>query len=148
MGRLLIIGCGGVAGVAIHKCCQNSKTFTEICIASRTKSKCDALKEKLEKTTDTVITTAQVDADNTEELIALIKKYQPDAVLNVALPYQDLTIMSRRIRMTKNGVPSMKNAVKKRDLQHILTIPGSGHTVKNSKRQELRHCLEAGLIRE
>ena len=51
MGRLLIIGCGGVAGVAIHKCCQNSKTFTEICIASRTKSKCDALKEKLEKTT-------------------------------------------------------------------------------------------------
>ena len=93
MGRLLIIGCGGVAGAAIHKCCQNSKTFTEICIASRTKSKCDALKEKLEKTTDTVITTAQVNADNTEELIALIKEYQPDAVLNVALPYQDLTIM-------------------------------------------------------
>ena len=47
MGRLLIIGCGGVASVAIHKCCQNSDTFTEICIASRTKSKCDALKEKL-----------------------------------------------------------------------------------------------------
>ena len=93
MGRLLIIGCGGVAGVAIHKCCQNSKTFSEICIASRTKAKCDALKEKLENTTETKITTAQVDADNTEELIALIKKYQPDAVLNVALPYQDLTIM-------------------------------------------------------
>ena len=53
MGRLLIIGCGGVAGVAIHKCCQNSKTFSEICIASRTKSKCDDLKEKLEKTTET-----------------------------------------------------------------------------------------------
>ena len=48
MGRLLIIGCGGVAGVAIHKCCQNSKTFSEICIASRTKAKCDALKEKLD----------------------------------------------------------------------------------------------------
>ena len=43
MSRLLIIGCGGVAGVAIHKCCQNSDIFTEICIASRTKSKCDAL---------------------------------------------------------------------------------------------------------
>ena len=53
MGRLLIIGCGGVAGVAIHKCCQNSKTFSEICIASRTKAKCDALKEKLENTTET-----------------------------------------------------------------------------------------------
>ena len=45
MGRLLIIGCGGVAGVAIHKCCQNSKTFSEICIASRTKEKCDALND-------------------------------------------------------------------------------------------------------
>ena len=93
MGRLLIIGCGGVAGVAIHKCCQNSKTFSEICIASRTKAKCDALKEKLEGTTDTKITTAQVDADKVEELVALIRSYQPDAVLNVALPYQDLTIM-------------------------------------------------------
>ena len=93
MGRLLIIGCGGVAGVAIHKCCQNSDTFTEICIASRTKSKCDALKEKLEGTTKTVITTAQVDADNVEELKALINSYKPQAVLNVALPYQDLTIM-------------------------------------------------------
>ena len=73
MGRLLIIGCGGVAGVAIHKCCQNSRTFSEICIASRTKEKCDALKEKLQGTTDTVITTAKVDADNVDELIALIR---------------------------------------------------------------------------
>ena len=47
MGKALIIGCGGVASVAIHKCCQNSEAFEEICIASRTKSKCDALKEKL-----------------------------------------------------------------------------------------------------
>ena len=48
MSKVLIIGCGGVAGVAIHKCCQNSEVFDEICIASRTKSKCDVLKEKLE----------------------------------------------------------------------------------------------------
>ena len=48
MGKVLIIGCGGVAGVAIQKCCQNSEVFEEICIASRTKSKCDALKKKLE----------------------------------------------------------------------------------------------------
>ena len=89
MSRLLIIGCGGVAGVAIHKCCQNSDVFTEICIASRTKSKCDALKEKLESKTKTVITTAQVDADNVEELTALIESYKPEAVLNLALPYQD-----------------------------------------------------------
>lgn len=93
MGKVLIIGCGGVASVAIHKCCQNSEVFEEICIASRTVSKCDALKEKLEKTTKTKITTAQVNADHVDELIALIEKVKPDVVLNLALPYQDLTIM-------------------------------------------------------
>ncbi|MFQ9509363.1 MAG: saccharopine dehydrogenase C-terminal domain-containing protein [Lachnospiraceae bacterium] len=93
MGKVLIIGCGGVASVAIHKCCQNSEVFQEICIASRTKEKCDALKKKLEKTTKTKITTAKVDANNVEELIALINEVKPDVVLNLALPYQDLTIM-------------------------------------------------------
>ena len=93
MGKCLIIGCGGVASVTIHKCCQNSEVFEDIMIASRTKSKCDALKEKLENTTKTKISTAQVDADNVEELIALINDYKPNLVLNLALPYQDLTIM-------------------------------------------------------
>lgn len=93
MGKALIIGCGGVASVAIHKCCQNSEVFEEICIASRTKSKCDALKEKLEGTTKTKITTAQVDANDVDQLVALINQVKPDVVLNLALPYQDLTIM-------------------------------------------------------
>ena len=92
MGRVLIIGCGGVASVAIHKCCQNSEVFEEIMIASRTKSKCDALKAKLDGG-KTKIETAQVDADNVDEVIALIKSYKPDLVMNIALPYQDLTIM-------------------------------------------------------
>ena len=93
MGRALIIGCGGVAGVVIHKCCQNSDVFEEIMIASRTKSKCDAIKEKLDGTTATKIRTAKVDADNVDELCALIDEYKPDIVMNIALPYQDLTIM-------------------------------------------------------
>ncbi len=92
MGKALIIGCGGVASVAIHKCCQNSEVFSEICIASRTKSKCDELAKKLAGG-KTRITTAQVDADHTDELIALIQREKPDVVLNLALPYQDLTIM-------------------------------------------------------
>ena len=92
MGKALIIGAGGVASVAVHKCCQNSDAFEEICIASRTKAKCDALKEKLAGG-KTKITTAQVDADKTDELIALIEREKPDVVLNLALPYQDLTIM-------------------------------------------------------
>ena len=93
MSKVLIIGCGGVASVAIHKCCQVPEVFTEICIASRTKSKCDKLAAELAPKTTTKITTAQVDADKTEEVIALIKAYQPDLVMNIALPYQDLTIM-------------------------------------------------------
>ena len=93
MSKVLIIGCGGVASVAIHKCCQNSDVFTEIMIASRTKSKCDKLKAKLEGKTKTIIHTASVDANNVDELVALINDFKPELVLNLALPYQDLTIM-------------------------------------------------------
>ncbi|MCQ2083616.1 MAG: saccharopine dehydrogenase family protein [Bacteroidaceae bacterium] len=93
MGKVLVIGCGGVAGVAIRKCAQNDSVFTEICIASRTESKCIALKEKLAGKTRAVITTATVNADSVESLVALINKVRPDVVLNLALPYQDLTIM-------------------------------------------------------
>ena len=93
MAKVLIIGCGGVARVAIEKCCQNSEVFEEICIASRTKSKCDEMKVKLEGKTETRISTARVDADKVEELVALIQQVKPDLVMNIALPYQDLTIM-------------------------------------------------------
>ncbi|WP_317367023.1 saccharopine dehydrogenase family protein [uncultured Tyzzerella sp.] len=92
MGKALIIGAGGVASVTVHKCCQNPDVFEEICIASRTKSKCDALKEKLDGGR-TKISTAQLDADNVDEIIALINEFKPDVVINLALPYQDLTIM-------------------------------------------------------
>ena len=92
MSRTLIIGAGGVAGVVIHKCCQNPEVFPDICIASRTKAKCDAFKAKLDGGR-TAITTAQVDADNVDALVALIRAYKPDLVMNIALPYQDLTIM-------------------------------------------------------
>lgn len=92
MGKALIIGAGGVSNVVVHKCCQNPEVFEEIMIASRTKSKCDAMKEKLDGG-KTIIHTAQVDADNVEELVELIKGFGPEIVINVALPYQDLTIM-------------------------------------------------------
>ena len=93
MSRVLVIGCGGVASVAIQKCCQADEVFTELCIASRTKEKCDALAEKLRGKTKTVLTTAKVDADDVDQLIELINSYKPDLVMNIALPYQDLTIM-------------------------------------------------------
>lgn len=90
MAKVLIIGAGGVATVAAHKCAQNSDVFSEIVIASRTKSKCDALAKAIGKDN---VTTDQVDADKVPELVALFKKHKPDLVVNLALPYQDLTIM-------------------------------------------------------
>ena len=93
MSKVLVIGCGGVASVAIHKCCQVSEIFTELCIASRTKSKCDKLAAELAPKTATKITTAQVDADDVGQVIELLNAYKPDLVMNIALPYQDLTIM-------------------------------------------------------
>ena len=81
MSKVLIIGCGGVASVAIHKCCQVPEVFTDICIASRTKSKCDKLAAELAPKTTTNITTAQVDANKVEELVALIEQEKPQIAL-------------------------------------------------------------------
>lgn len=92
MGKVLVIGAGGVASVAIHKMVQYHDVFDEIMIATRTKSKADELKEKLDGK-GTTIHTAKVDADRTEDLIGLINEFKPDVVVNLALPYQDLTIM-------------------------------------------------------
>lgn len=103
MGKALIIGAGGVASVTVHKCCQNPDIFEEICIASRTKSKCDALKQKLDGG-KTKISTAQLNADNVDEIIALINEFKPDVVINLALPYQDLTIMDACLATKVNYV--------------------------------------------
>lgn len=92
LGKALIIGAGGVASVVAHKCCQVPDVFEEICIASRTLSKCEAIKDKIDGGI-TKVSVAQVDADKTEEVIELINSFKPEIVINVALPYQDLTIM-------------------------------------------------------
>jgi saccharopine dehydrogenase (NAD+, L-lysine forming) len=93
MSKVIIIGAGGVGTVVAHKCAMNSSVFTEILLASRTKSKCDKIAADIEKLHGVKIQTAQVDADNVPELVALIKSFNPKMVINVALPYQDLTIM-------------------------------------------------------
>ncbi|HAA01652.1 MAG TPA: saccharopine dehydrogenase [Flavobacteriales bacterium] len=93
MSKVLIIGAGGVGQVATYKCAMNTDVFTEIVLASRTKSKCDKIAEDIKAKLGVTIKTDQVDADNVAELIALFKKHQPKLVVNLALPYQDLTIM-------------------------------------------------------
>jgi saccharopine dehydrogenase (NAD+, L-lysine-forming) len=90
MSKVLIIGAGGVSRVVVHKCAQRKDVFSAITLASRTKSKCDAIAAEI---ADFDIKTARVDADNVPELVALIRQEKPQLVINVALPYQDLTIM-------------------------------------------------------
>ena len=99
MGKVLIIGAGGVASVAAHKVAQNPDVFTEVMIASRTKSKCDALVKAIGNPN---IKTAKVDADNVDELVALFNDFKPEIVMNLALPYQDLTIMEACLKAGVN----------------------------------------------
>ena len=93
MSKVLIIGAGGVGHVVAHKCAQVPEVFSEIMLASRTKSKCDAIAASVKERTGRVIQTAALDADNVAETVALIKSFGPKLVLNVALPYQDLALM-------------------------------------------------------
>ncbi|MBU4200838.1 MAG: saccharopine dehydrogenase family protein [Verrucomicrobia bacterium] len=89
MSRVLIIGAGGVGGVVTHKCAQVPEVFSEICLASRTLSKCERIRDQLKRR----IEIARVDADFPDEMMALIRCFKPDLVMNLALPYQDLAIM-------------------------------------------------------
>ena len=99
MARVMLIGAGGVAGVAAAKMAQNPDVFCEVLIASRTKARCDAIKADIEKRgfskdgKKTVFTTAQLDAMDVAATTGMIKEYKPDLVMNIALPYQDLAIM-------------------------------------------------------
>ncbi len=93
MSRVLIIGCGGVAQVAIHKCCQHPDVFSDLCIASRTLSKCEKIKNELEGKTKTNITIKQIDANDYDALVSLFKEFKPEIVMNLGMPYQNLKIM-------------------------------------------------------
>jgi saccharopine dehydrogenase (NAD+, L-lysine-forming) len=90
MSRVLVIGAGGVSTVAVKKMAINVEVFTDIMLASRTKSKCDRIAAGIGNMT---VQTARVDADNAGELLDLFESYKPDLVVNLALPYQDLSIM-------------------------------------------------------
>lgn len=93
MGRVLIIGAGGVGTVVVNKIAQVPEVFTDIMLASRTKSKCNVIAADVKKRFGVDIKTAQIDADNISELVELLNAFKPELLVNVALPYQDLTIM-------------------------------------------------------
>ena len=93
MSRVVIIGAGGVGGVVAHKCAQLPEVFTQIVLASRTLERCQRIAAEVAELQGRSIEVAQVDADSVEEMRALLKRTRPELVINVALPYQDLSIM-------------------------------------------------------
>jgi len=100
--KTLIIGAGGVGSVVAFKCAMNIDTFGDITLASRTLSKCDSIASNIKNKLDISIDTARVDADSVDELVLLIKSINADIVINVALPYQDLTIMDACVKTGVN----------------------------------------------
>jgi saccharopine dehydrogenase (NAD+, L-lysine-forming) len=114
MAKVIIIGAGGVGTVVAHKCAQNHDVFTEIVLASRTKSKCDAIAAQINKPW---VSTDRVDADSVDELVELFNRHKPQLVINVALPYQDLTIMDACL---KTGVNYLDTAnYEPKDVAHF-----------------------------
>ncbi|MFA7603187.1 MAG: saccharopine dehydrogenase family protein [Novosphingobium sp.] len=93
MSKVLVIGAGGVGSVAVHKMAMNAQIFSDVHLASRTKSKCDAIAESVRQRTGETVATYAIDAEDVPALTALIRQIGPRLVVNLALPYQDLTIM-------------------------------------------------------
>ena len=105
--KTLIIGAGGVGNVVAFKCAMNVETFGDITLASRTVSKCDAIAKNIKEKVGVTLATMSVDADSVTKLVEVITQVNPDIVINVALPYQDLTIMDA---CTKCGVDYLDTA--------------------------------------
>jgi saccharopine dehydrogenase (NAD+, L-lysine-forming) len=98
MKKALIIGAGGVGNVVAHKCAEAKEVFSDILLASRTKSRCDAIARTVKELRGREIATAAVDADDVDQTVKLIEGFRPDILINVALPYQDLTLMDACLR--------------------------------------------------
>lgn len=117
MSKILVIGAGGVGSVAVHKMAMNPGIFPDITLASRRVGKCDAIARSVLERTGQTIRTAEVDADNVGEMAALIDLVKPKLVVNLALPYQDLSIMDACL---KTGVHYLDTAnYEPRDTAHF-----------------------------
>ncbi len=93
MSKAIIIGAGGVGNVVCHKCAQSPDIFSEIILASRTLEKCQSIAQTVKEKTGVVIKTYKIDAEDVAAVTQLLKKEKPELLINVALPYQDLSLM-------------------------------------------------------
>jgi saccharopine dehydrogenase (NAD+, L-lysine-forming) len=105
MHKTVIIGAGGVGNVVAHKCAQDAATFGEIWLASRTLEKCDAIAADIKAATGVTVQTAKLDADNVAEVVDFLKEVKPTLLLNIALPYQDLTLMDAELAVAGQRDP-------------------------------------------
>jgi len=140
-----MIGAGGVATVAAFKIVQNQDVFTEFMIASRRKEKCDKLVQSIhDKGYKMDIQTAQVDADNVEELKALFNSYKPELVINLALPYQDLTIMDACLACGCNYMDTANYEPKDEahfEYSRLVSAPSSAVVSTQAFQASSRHTL-------
>ena len=146
MSKVLVIGCGGVAGVAISKCCQVSEVFTELCIASRTKSKCDALAAKLAPITKTKITTAQVDADDVQQLCDLIQSgHTKRSLKRPASLHCSAAALTRASR--RRTAPTLKSTSSIPSIPSIFWTATAAITVMRSRQTSIRRSTCARFLR-
>ena len=134
MNTVLIIGAGGVGHVVANKCAQLPDIFQNIHLASRTKSKCDAIAEDVRARTGISITTHAVNADDVDATAALIREVKPQLLINVALPYQDLALMDACLETSRRT-------------RRISNTRGSGPIRTNSARPGSSPCSAPDLIR-
>ncbi|MDP2924590.1 MAG: saccharopine dehydrogenase family protein [Candidatus Omnitrophota bacterium] len=111
--NVLIVGAGGVAQVALHKCAQNNDILGDICIASRTQSKCDAIIDSVKrknhiKDKTKRIYSRQINALNIASTVKLIKETNSQIVINLAQAYVNMALLEACIQ---SGVAYMDTAI-------------------------------------
>ena len=144
MAKVLVIGAGGVSSVCVHKMAMNKDIFSDIHLASRTKSKCDAIAASVKDRTGVEISTYEIDAEEVPAMINLIKKIGPKLVVNLALPYQDLPIMDACLEAV--SITSTPRTTSPRT-RRSSNITGSGPIRTASRMRALPRCSAPASIR-
>jgi saccharopine dehydrogenase-like NADP-dependent oxidoreductase len=140
--NVLIIGAGGVAQVTAHKCAQNNDVLGDIHIASRTKTKCDAIvesvRDKGSMKVDGTIEAHQVDARDSAEVAKLIERTGAQIVINVAQAFVNMPVLEACV---ETGAAYMDTAIHEEPDKICETPPWYA----NYEWKRRDRCAEAGV---